>query len=223
MFAKGFHIYKLVWVFFIAGILGNFGEVIFLRLVRDQWMLGHSGLLHIPFSAVWGIGAVMITLLLGKLKEQRDLVVIFLGAVVCGICECLCSVLQQHMFGMQFTNHTDAFYSLGGRIDPLYCVVYGLLAMIWVKNLYPALSALIEKLPPGFGKVVTWIIMAALTADIFLTASALNRMQERRTGVEARAGFDTYLDMHYTDETLLKKFDGLRIVENVLPIEELLP
>lgn len=51
------------------------------------------------------------------------------------------------VFGTVFWDYSDIPFNLGGRINLLYCFFWGIAAVIWLKILYPRLSALIEKIP----------------------------------------------------------------------------
>ena len=52
-------LYRVFWVFLIAGVAGDFIEVAFWLLTRGE-LTSRSSLLYGPFSIVWGAGAVLL-------------------------------------------------------------------------------------------------------------------------------------------------------------------
>ena len=54
--------------------------------------------------------------------------------------------------------------------------------MVWIKLLYPRLSAFIEKWPPVLGTVLTWAAVVLLCADMIISAAAMVRYLNRQDG-----------------------------------------
>ena len=71
VFAKGMSLDKLIWVFLISALLGDIIETFYCRLVGGAWM-SRSSVIFGPFSFVWGIGAVLLTVSLIRLKDKED-------------------------------------------------------------------------------------------------------------------------------------------------------
>ena len=51
-----------------------------------------------------------------------------------------------------FWDYSKIPFNLGGRINLLYCFFWGIAAVVWIKGIYPVMSAWIEKIPMKFGK-----------------------------------------------------------------------
>src|SRR5699024_8234829 len=116
-------------------------------------------LLYIPFSLVWGMGGALITGVLYTLKERNNFYIFLGGFFFGGVFEYTCSALTELVFGTIFWDYSHIPFNLNGRINLLFCFVWGFLAIFWVKVLYPAVSRQIEKIPPVSGMVLTYIIM----------------------------------------------------------------
>ncbi len=71
VFAKGMSLDKIVWVFLISALLGDIIETFYCRFVGGTWM-SRSSVVFGPFSFVWGIGAVLLTVSLIRLKDEND-------------------------------------------------------------------------------------------------------------------------------------------------------
>ena len=77
IFADGICLDKLIWVFLVSALLGDIIETLYCRAVGGVWM-SRSSVLYGPFSIVWGIGAVVLTMVLSRFVYKPDRY-IFLG------------------------------------------------------------------------------------------------------------------------------------------------
>ena len=68
IFAKGINLAKLIWVLFISSLIGDIVETVYVLIVGHQFMRRSSFVLG-PFSLVWGLGAVILTLALSKVRK----------------------------------------------------------------------------------------------------------------------------------------------------------
>ena len=82
MFASGITLTKMFWVFLICSLLGDIIETFFVRFTAGIWM-SRSSVLYGPFSIVWGLGAVVLTVVLSPLSKKGDRYV-FLGGFLLG-------------------------------------------------------------------------------------------------------------------------------------------
>lgn len=197
-FAKGLCLDKLIWVFLASALLGDLIETVYCGLVDGEWM-NRSSVLYGPFSFVWGLGAVVLTVTLRRLAEKNDRYVFFAGFFIGGAYEYLCSVFTELVFGTVFWDYSDMPLNIGGRTNVLFCFFWGLLAVVWVKVLYPPMSRQIEKLPALAGKILTWVIALFMVCNAVLTGAAMLRYNARAVDPEPANVLDTFLDSQYSD------------------------
>lgn len=69
---------KLFWIFLLASLIGAVVEIVFVGLSAGEWM-SRSSLLYGQFSVVWGLGAVLMTVLLHRLAGKNDRYIFFSG------------------------------------------------------------------------------------------------------------------------------------------------
>ena len=117
-----------------------------MRLVSDIWM-SRSSVLYGPFSVVWGLGAVLLTVVLTPLAKKNDRYVFLGGFLLGGTYEYMASVFTELVFGQVFWDYSDMPLNIGGRTNVLFMFFWGLLSVVWIKILYPALSKVIERIP----------------------------------------------------------------------------
>ena len=212
VFASGCGFYKLFWVFVMGSFYGDIVETIFVWLNTGEWM-SRSSLVIGQFSLVWGIGCFLLTLFLHRMIGWEDRYIMIAGTVLGGAFEYACSVFTEKMFGAVFWDYSHMRFNLNGRINLLYCMFWGIMAVVWLKIIYPWMSEGIEKLPVLFGKILTWGLFVFFLFDISVSCAALVRMHQRDLGdIAPKTWAERYVDRHYTDAWLKKRYRNLKIV-----------
>lgn len=201
VFAEGCGFYKLFWLFLIGAVLGDLVETVFCRLTAGVWM-SRSSLVWGPFSIVWGLAIATATALLYKNREKPDRHLFFIGTVLGGAYEYVCSVFTELVFGTVFWDYSEIPFNLGGRINLLYCFFWGIAAVIWIKGLYPFFSGWIEKIPVLWGYILTWVLVVFMASNIVVSSMALIRYDRRSEGMQADNVIEKLLDEHFDDERM---------------------
>ena len=212
VFARGFCFDKLAWVFLASSFLGALIEMAFCRVTGGVWM-SRSSVIYGPFSVVWGFGAVVLTISLQRVADKADRHVFAAGFVVGGAYEYFCSVFTEIVFGTVFWDYSEMPLNIGGRTNVLYCIFWGLLAVIWIKIIYPRMASVIEKLPPIFGKVLTWALVIVMACNGILTAGAMIRYRQRQAGVTSGGVIGQFLDERYDDAWMERRWPNMVLTD----------
>lgn len=203
----GFH--KLVWLFFIGAFLGDLVEMVFCRLTVGYWM-SRSSVLYGSFSVVWGIGVVLLTILLYRYRHRDSLFIFLFGTIIGGAYEYVCSVFTELVFGTVFWDYSGIPFNLGGRINLLYCFFWGFVSIIWIKLLFPVLNRLIEKVPAKVRLLLSYCFVVFMTANILVSSLALARYSERTSGKEAQTQVEHFLDQRYHDARMERVYPNAK-------------
>lgn len=218
-FAAGLNFYKLFWIFFIGCFVGVVVETLWCLATRHR-LESRAGVIYGPFNPVYGFGAVLLTLCLHKLRGKRDLW-IFLGSMVLGgAFEYVCSLVQELAFGTVSWEYSHTRFNIGGRTNLLYSFFWGVLGLLWVKDLYPFLSRLIEKIPKKPGKILTWALCVFMVFNMGISALASARQADRRKGIPADSVVTRFLDEHYPDEFMQKIYPNAMQADDIPTPEE---
>lgn len=210
VFAKGICLDKLIWVFLSTALLGDIIETFYCRIVSGEWM-SRSSVLYGPFSIVWGIGAVVLTIVLSKFAHKEDRYIFLVGAILGGVYEYVCSVFTEVVLGTVFWDYSHMMFNIGGRTNLLFMIFWGILSVAWIKLCYPMLSNLIEKVPPLAGKVITWVLILFMICNATISALAMIRYVERKDGILADNAIESFLDTTYQDELIEKVWPNMKI------------
>lgn len=202
-FAAGCGFYKLFWLFFIGCILGDLVETVFCRITMGWWM-SRSSLVWGPFSIVWGLAMAIATALLYKDRDKSDSHLFIFGILLGGAYEYICSVFTEIVFGKVFWDYSGMAFNLGGRVNLLYCFFWGIAAVLWIKVVYPRLSALIEKIPVKHGYIISWILIVFMAVNMIVSSMALIRSDARANGDVADSQWEKVIDERFDDERMNK-------------------
>lgn len=210
VFASGLCFDKLVWIFFVSALVGDWIETLFMWTTQGK-LMSRSSLLYGTFSIVWGLGGAIASGLLYSLKNKNDRYIFIGGFLLGGVYEYSCSVFTEVVFGTVFWDYSDLPFNLNGRVNLLFCFFWGILAIVWIKLLYPAVSKPIEKTPVVAGKILTWVIIVLMVMDIMVSGLAINRYVHRKAGATSNKGIGKFMDYTYPDELIEQIYPNMKI------------
>lgn len=212
--AKPLTVYRIFWLFLIAGFVGDFIEVVFWLITRGE-LISRSSLVYGPFSLVWGLGAVLLTLVFHRMDDQGAVRIVLVGTILGGAYEYICSLLQEVLFGACFWDYRHLPLNLNGRINLVFCLFWGFAALVWVRLVFPALCVLISWVPRRTGRRLAAAAAAFLMCSTVISAAALYRMDQRRAGVPAMGTVTRFLDKIYPDNRLKDRYPNMGLVDEI--------
>ncbi len=211
VFAKGLCKEKLFWIFFIGCFVGVVLETT-LCLINNHALQSRVGVLYGPFNPVYGVGAVLMTVALYRIAEKGDGVVFVGSALVGGVFEYVVSYMQERLFGTVSWDYSHMLLNIHGRTNLLYMLFWGMLGVVWMRCFFPALSSLIERIPMKWGQPLTVVLAVFMLANITLSALAVERQANRRSGIPPANLIQQLLDEQYPDDYLAEVFPSMSVV-----------
>lgn len=207
-FARGINLYKLLLVCFVGSFAGVVLEMLWC-LVRNGYIESRAGLVYGPFNLLYGAGAVVLTLALYRYRNRGYLLSFLGGMIVGSVVEYLCSWGQEALFGSRSWDYSSLPFNLNGRICLLYSVFWGVLGVLWIKDIYPRMAKWILKIPNRAGKILTWCLTAFLIVNAAVTCVAVARWSQRVQGKEADGSFWSFVDERFPDERMERIFANM--------------
>lgn len=209
-FAKGLCFEKLFWVFFVSALLGDWIETAFMWFTTGK-LMSRSSLLYGTFSIVWGLGGAAATGLLYSLRNKNDRYIFVGGFLLGGVYEYSCSVFTEIVFGTVFWDYSKIPFNLNGRVNLLFCFFWGILAIVWIKLLYPALSKPIEKIPILTGKILTGGVVIFMILNMLISSLAIYRYVQRNNGMVKGTAMEQFMDYTYPDSLIERIYPNMKI------------
>lgn len=200
---------NLFFAFLSTAFLGAVTETLFMLAVWHE-LQNRSGVVWGSFSLVWGLGAALFSVALRPAAKKGPGWVFLGGALLGSAFELVCSLFQEGLFGMRFWDYRHLPLSIGGRVDPLFSLFWGLAALVWMCWLWPALGRRLEKISSKALRVSAAVLTAFMLCNMAVSAAALVRMDHRRQGLPASNQAEVLLDRYYSDQVLERRYSSMR-------------
>lgn len=205
--------YSLTIVFTVGCIFGCYYEMILNLITHLIWnheffWETRSGVIYGPFSIIYGVGAVLMTIFLVNRNLKWYQIFIF-GALIDGLFEYLTSYLQEFFTGTISWNYNDHFLSFDGRTSVQVMIIWGLICLFYVYLAYPLIDKIISFFNNKKGHLFIKILAIFLCIDIFLSFSAVIRQYLRHENIPAYTPYGQFLDTVYPDERVKKAYPNM--------------
>lgn len=181
------------------------------KLLEEHGVIFASGI-NID-KLVWGLGAVILTVALSRVKRQNNISIFISGFFFGGVFEYLCSVFTEVFFGMKFWDYSYMPFNIDGRTNLLFMFFWGIVALVWFRFIYPPLSKTIEKIPPVTRTVLAFIIMTFFVCNGIVTSMVMIRTTGRKKQPVARNVIEQFIDDEYPNDAVRKLWPNMDFLE----------
>ena len=207
-FAQGVNIYKILLICVVGSFAGVVVEMLW-AFARYGLIESRRGLVYGPFNLLYGAGAVFLTLALYRYRNRGRLWSFLGGFVVGSALEYACSWGQELLLGSRSWDYSAMPLNLNGRICFTYSVFWGLLGILWIKDLYPRMAKWILKIPNKVGRPLTWALTAFMVFNIIVSCVTVYRWAQRQEGVPAESGFWEVVDERFPNARMERIFANM--------------
>lgn len=213
-FAHGLNLYKLLWVFTIASIIGFTIETVFC-LLWNGYIESRQGFLYGPFSQIYGLGACFMVILTYPIRNKGNVTIFISTALIGGVFEAAASWVQQTFLGGISWHYSDWWTVplFGGRTCLSFMLGWGALGIVFIRFIYPHLSRWIEDIPNHQGRVVSWILFSFLLLDAILSAMSVHRWNQREAGIPAKNEIQYLIDKAYPNQFMEQVYPNMKHTE----------
>lgn len=170
-------IWRVMAYFIIYSFLGFVIETLF-ALVNYGVFESRQSFLYGPFCSIYGLGAVIVILVL-RYKFFKNNHTLFIGGFIVGsIVEYFVSLFGELLLNVKWWDYSDRFLNINGRICFLYSIFWGLLGVYLLKVVNPRIDKFIDWLAKKINivllRIFTSAIIIFLFVDCLLSAYAIN-------------------------------------------------
>lgn len=214
--------FNLFWVYLVCSVFGLIIEDVFHMTITDPGVYqDRAGLLYGPFSPIYGVGAVLLTVILNRFWRANSVAIFFISALIGGVFEAAVSVFMQISFGAVSWSYSSYILGVvpdyvailtGGRTSTVFMVMWGALGLMWIKVLLPKLLTLINCIPWRVRYSLTSALAVLMLADAVLTLTALDCWFGRVSGVAQTTPVQQFCAEHYDNDYMANRFQTMTIV-----------
>lgn len=157
---------KLFLIFFVGCIAGWIYEEIFYYVAEG--IIVNRGFLYGPYLPVYGLGALLIYLLLNRFKKV-PILVFLLSFVITGVVEYLTGFWMWEVYHKRWWDYTGLFLNIGGHVCFRSLVSFSVGALILIYAVVPLMDKIIKKI--GDKKCLIFSITASIIMifDLIIT------------------------------------------------------
>lgn len=145
-------------------IIGWIYESILCSVIEKRFV--NRGFLNGPYCPIYGFGAILDILILGKIQDPV-LLFIFSAVLTCTL-EYITSYLMEKLFHARWWDYSNRKFNINGRVCLIGAFVFGTLSLLLIKIVHPLILQLIGMM----SDTVFHIIVISL-AVIFITDNVI--------------------------------------------------
>lgn len=139
--------------------------------------LVNRGFLNGPYCPIYGCGAVLDILVLGRLQNPGLLFV--LGVLLTCSLEYFTSFIMEELFHARWWDYSDKKFNINGRVCLLGAVVFGAFSVVLILVIHPFVKGLTDMLPQIVRHIVCAVLFVGFTADCIITVKGISGFDKK--------------------------------------------
>ena len=164
-----------------------------------------------PFSPIYGVGAVLMTMALNRFHDKPVPVIFLVSAVIGGAFEFFVSWFMEMAFGAVAWDYTGTFLSIDGRTNGMFMAMWGMLGVLWIKALLPKMLDIVNLIPWKLRYTVTAVCTVLMLANAIMTLQSLDCWYERLSGHEPETPVEEFYAAYFDDDFMATRFESMTI------------
>lgn len=155
-------------VFFFAFCFVGYAYEVLLYLVQDHVFV-NRGTMYGPWLPIYGVGGVLIVLLLSKYRNNKWHV-FGLTMVLCSVVEYIGSWILEFFFNSSYWDYKQMFMNVNGRICLAGLIAFGLGGLFGIYFAAPRLSSFVDRLGKKNVRILCITLIVFFVLDLICCA-----------------------------------------------------
>ena len=156
----------------------------------------------------YGLCACVLSAILYKYRNENNFKLFIIGFIGGTILEYLMSLGMELVLGFTAWDYSAKPFNINGRVCLMYSLFWGVLAIFWIKVIYPVVINFIKKLDYNIGKKIAVFLAIFLVFDMLLTYSAVERARAKDRGIPPQNAYEEVLDKTFNKDYLTNMFNN---------------
>lgn len=174
-------LYFFVLYFFTYGFLGWCTEVAYATTKQRTFV--NRGFLNGPICPIYGVGVGVVVMFLEPVENNLVLLYI-VSTVLVTVIEGLTGYFMDKIFRHKWWDYSNQPLNIGGYVCLLFSLVWGVACVAIVKVIHPMIHNALAMIPITVGIVLIVVLGSGLLADLYVTASAILKLNKRLDAME---------------------------------------
>lgn len=174
-------LYEIAVFFYIYAVLGWCVEVAFAAVKESRFV--NRGFLNGPICPIYGVGVVSVIFCLRRCSDNLILLY-FASAILVTFIEWLTGYVMDRIFHQKWWDYSDQPLNIGGYVCLLFSLIWGVFCVFIIRCFHPVVQGIVAHIPVIAGMVILAILSIAMAADLYVTASAILKLNRRLEAME---------------------------------------
>ena len=167
---------QILAFFMFYAVVGWAVEVIYHAVTTGRFI--NRGFLNGPVCPIYGVGAVIVILLLTPLSD--NLLLLYAGSVLLtSVLEFITGFILEKIFHQRWWDYTDEHFNIMGYVCLRFSLMWGFGCVFVMKIIQPAVILTVEKIPDTLRNICFIVYYGLFAVDIVITVAALAKIQAR--------------------------------------------
>lgn len=189
-------IYDLFYIFIFGSVFGWIVEVMWSFFKHGSYF-NHSAVVLGPFNFVYGIAAMVLSVMLFKLRNENVFKIFLVSFATGSVLEYIMSYWMENVLGFVAWDYSAKFLNINGRICLVYSIFWGVLGVFWIKVIFNRLKKIIDNSNHHLGKKVMTFLILFLCFDLAFSMIACRRGRDFEQGILPQNKFEEFLDEYF--------------------------
>lgn len=176
VFLNTLSLYEIFAYFFVYSFLGWVTEVAYHAIKTGKFV--NRGFLNGPVCPIYGVGVVVILLILGDWVSKPWLVLL-VGILLPTAIELVTGWALETFFHNKWWDYSDRKFNFKGYICPEFALLWGLAVLLVVEVIHPGVAFLAGLLGEIAGDIVLAILGVLFLSDLVITVMQVLRLNRR--------------------------------------------
>ena len=185
--------------------VGLVGETIVSAFIDGQWE-SRAGFIVGPFSPLYGLGTVLMTLVVNPLRGRAVPLQFLAAGITGGVLEYFAGWFFETQYGIVAWSYIDQPLNFHGHTCAAIMVLWGAIGVMWALWLLPPVIRLIERMPQNVRKPLTAVAFAFIVADSALTLACFDSWFWRTAGYPIENPLQQFCATYFGDDVMAERF-----------------
>lgn len=186
----------------------------------------NRGFLIGPICPIYGVGCVLILLLLNKYHGE-PITLFFMAIIICSILEYTTSYLMEKIFKNRWWDYSNFRYNINGRICLETMIPFGFLALIMYYGINPFLITTFSSIPLNILKYSVIIMLFITILDIIFSFNVIlnlknisNSLRSDSTEIITKKVKEVLMKKNIFYRRLVKSFPDMKVFNKMSMLKE---
>ena len=214
-----YNIEKLFLIFIIYSFLGWIVEIINEIVTTKNFV--NRGFLIGPYCPIYGVGGLLIYLLLNRFSNNI-LLLFICSIIICSLIEYITSYIMEKLFDARWWDYTNRKYNINGRICLETMIPFGLLGVAMIYFINPIILKIVSKANPIIINYICIILFSIFVIDIVISTIILKNIKndiekvDKDNTEEITKKIKQVLSKNILTRRLFKAFPNVKYIKNVI-------